>query len=137
MSREIKFRAWSGKRMLCEDSFFIRYGKAYEFMMFDEPRKTDYPIMQYTGLKDVNGAEIYEGDVVVAMDYPFYGDDDAKELNYVGEVYYWIEESAFYVDIHRVSDRVAGRAAGGSMSEYFEKLKVIGNIYENPELLDN
>lgn len=65
--RQIKFRAWDGKRIRTEDEFYIRYGVAYRFFDFDDPEKTDWILMQFTGLHDKNGrgqVELFEGDVI-------------------------------------------------------------------------
>jgi hypothetical protein len=105
--REIKFRAWDGKRIL--DDFYVscRSGKA-------EVRGEvfDWTLMQYTGLKDKNGKEIYEGDVV----------------RWSGKVY--------LIEWH---DKVAGFVMQNNGIERpdveFES-EVIGNIYESPNLLN-
>lgn len=102
--------------------------------------KVECDPMQYTGLKDKNGKGIYEGDLLVCKDYPFYGDAVGEtptynELNYVAEVYYWEDEAAYYAGLHVVSDRVSGRACGGCLSEYAERCEIIGNIHENSDLL--
>lgn len=90
---------------------------------------------QSTGLFDINGVEIYEGDLITADCYPFYSDD---ELNYIAEVQY-INDSDYlgwYYDLHVVSDRVRGAACGSGLPDIASnKLTVIGNIYQNPELL--
>jgi len=91
----------------------------------------DAVIMQYTGLKDKNGKEIYEGDIIITNDYPFM--DEGKQ-SYVAIVE-WL-----FAGFHRTLKCVNKNKRGGSdginepleEGEYFE---VIGNIYENPELL--
>ena len=66
---------------------------------------------QYTGLEDKNGVEIYEGDFISCQ-------------NKIGQVKY--EESMFVVDFERTK---------GHLFTISDKCEIIGNIYENPELL--
>lgn len=74
-------------------------------------------LMQYTGLKDKNGKEIYEGDICKNGDY----ESDAHAYNYrIEEVVYNEKEASF---------------SGWNFNEDGMTCEVIGNIYENPELL--
>ena len=133
--REIKFRAWDKKEKkivgvqgICfqNDNNEIKdlniggigYGVSYHNPI------EDYELMQFTGLKDKNGKEIYEGDVI--QDDGGY-DDGVKYLGVVrfGEnekspLSFWSDTSIF------------GTPDGLKISKFSE---VIGNIYENPELV--
>ena len=120
-----KFRAWTeeGKVMYCDvypfkdDTLLL----SYDEIAFDEVPASDFILMHSTGLKDKNDNEIYDGDIVRF--------ELTDGFNYVtnedGVVTYKL--GAFYV--------VNG------LTEYLisdintNDLEVIGNIYENPELL--
>jgi uncharacterized phage protein (TIGR01671 family) len=128
--REIKFRAWdkTDNRMIVHEQEFIPLKvtsigvlklnpeiKVNNYTIVDADR---FELMQYTGLKDKNGVEIYEGDVVKG---------DSKTLSTV----YWNNRTYGFV------------LTGGTYSKNFTrltgkgKLQVIGNTYQNPDLCES
>ena len=79
-------------------------------------------LMQYTGLKDKNGKEIYEGDIVKMLrEDNCFGEEDYEET-------FVIEQPEYY----ELSDKSSGGADG---DRPIKSMEVIGNIYENPELI--
>lgn len=82
-----------------------------------------YQLMQSTGLKDKNGVEIFEGDIVVNQ----YGN--------VGYVAYLQQEAGFVV-VKKKSDYRLGHRSTGESYDVTTNHEVIGNIHSNPELLD-
>ena len=94
----------------------------------------DCIVMQCTGLKDKNGKLIYEGDILQSEEYPF---KNEKGYNYAAEVLWDDASATFYYYTFRISNNVVGRSTGntGELNEY-EDWEVIGNIYENKELLE-
>lgn len=142
MNREIKFRAWDNvhNRMIYSDKHlgfrpfednnsFDNYDfniskKGVYCFAYDEYDddfgggvcdETDLPIMQYTGLKDKNGVEIYEGDIIE------YKDSTGKHIEEVK-----FDKGCFYAGLHGGSStRVAPKLINARLS------KVIGNVYEN------
>lgn len=126
--REIKFRAWNGKYMhregFCE--FLSGYG-----CMFNEFVTPDYPLMQYTGLKDKNGKEIYEGDVLKIYDCQDGTKGGERLPTYIHTKVIWNDSD------HRWAVTRNGFNMDFSTHWWCFKIEVIGNIYENPELLTN
>ena len=127
--REIKFRAWdkSNEEMLevenlsfndMTDKVEIRT-RIYSDYFNDE----EMILMQYTGLKDKNGKEIYEGDIVTAI----INIDFEEDLNIRGSVIYDDGETCYKAITKENDEYTLG---------WLDYLEVIGNIYENPELLE-
>ena len=115
--REIKFRAWDVQRM-----WPLAYAGDVNPAVWDDQEKywkecTDGAVvMQYTGLKDKNSVEIYEGDIM-----EFHGITRTKYLPIA-----WSREHGCWM---------VGAATFLECPP--EKLEVSGNIYDNPELLTN
>lgn len=118
MSREIKFRVWDNyhRCFLREDGCYLK-DIYHVFDSHFDPRP-EYRIMQYTGLKDKNGVEIYEGDIVEWVSTH----KGATQNKHIDEVR-WMDDGwlCLYPWIHEI-----GAA----------EMTIIGNIYENPELLE-
>lgn len=115
--REIKFRAWNGKKMLNnEDTLNLL---AYSV------KNVEY--MQYTGLKDKNGKEIYKGDIVKVRPIGLQG--CPKTLPVRAQVV-WIEKDMGF-DMRSKE----GYSFGSFSQVHFDTAEIIGNIYQTPELL--
>jgi len=124
--REIKFRAWDtvGNQWLwitgfetAETSKSDGYTLDGIFHNGDYVGKEGIVLMQYTGLKDRHGQEIYEGDILR---------DDEMGLNVVR----W-EDGSFWLEMFYEG----GQSLMEHLSDYNEVCEVIGNIYEHPHLL--
>ena len=118
MSREIKFRAWDYTQnkmrevtsilSVCDGSWSVSY---------DDENYIDsdnIELMQYTGLKDCKGKEIYEGDILVGEHISF-----KVKVEYVNGAF---ETESSIGHYHLLSE--------------FSRCTIIGNIYENSNLLD-
>lgn len=126
--REIKFRAWHKE---LED---MKYYPSYHHplsAMFDLAKryKDMYILMQFTGLKDKNGKEKYFDDIIkitwrMNTDSYIQQGDDYMDFEYIAKIE-WKE------------DRIVYRLFNGKILNYPKdaEFEVIGNIYENPELL--
>lgn len=123
--REIKFRAWDGERMiyvekalhLClwNDTGRIPWGVYSQDGTRIADGQYNAHIMQYTGLKDKNGKEIYEGDICVAT--------------------YTASSAGPYTNAVKWESGACGWSFANAPLWTWEGMRVIGNIHENPELL--
>jgi uncharacterized phage protein (TIGR01671 family) len=123
MNREIKFRVWNDEwvMMIQKEIYGLKFDETGIFSIQWINETTDgqehkevwenseyLKIMQYTGLKDKNGKEIYEGDVC----------NDGSVVQFIGGRYILMyKDKTFWEDLMGSED------------------EIIGNVYENPELI--
>lgn len=135
MNREIKFRAWDtrGKSWLYPyPEGFHLFGETTCFDLIRDQMHERYPgesslllmneveVVQYTGLKDKNGKPIYEGDMLSAICI------NNSITNAVVE----FSDGSFIVS------QIGGERLGDFLRDYNERHEVVGNVFENPELLE-
>jgi len=121
--REIKFRAWDTINEAMDFDIHDRYsdkGRGFTPLQYpacfgDYVLDDSFELMQYTGLKDKNGKEIYEGDIL-SIPPDKYGDEERNVVEY-GLGIYLLEEHGLH------------------LNDWNERGEVIGNIWENKELL--
>ena len=149
MKRKLEFRAWDEKR---KTMFIVRTG----FLPKGVTRKRDFfigfnntglevseyegkgawrifPVMQSTGMLDRNGKEIFEGDILRypdAYDCSSENGYDWEEALSVGEIEWDSNQAQFTVSNRQSVDLEC-------FFEDISEVEVIGNIYENPELLQS
>jgi uncharacterized phage protein (TIGR01671 family) len=137
MSREIKFRVWdklAERFTKCDEGYqghYILSLKGEFHNLQNGSGGNDYIVQQWTGLVDKNDVEIYEGDIIKYKSYEKWLSDDYHEVNDV--VFYNPDRGAF---VHALDPKTF--KAGMTFDPYtFDPLEyeVIGNIFENPELL--
>ena len=127
--REIKFRAWDDIKETMMSGVSL-YWNREEFVVgiwnFEETHivdgETKAILMQYTGLKDKNGVEIYESDIIKSTSYDAY---EVKWVEFIGEENFGdgIGYAGWNIDLCSGYPPVK------------QELEVIGNIYENKEVL--
>ena len=113
-TRTLKFRAWDGKKM--RNVFFVGDSPKANDCSFDDIIVDNLPLMQFTGLKDKQDVEIYEGDVVK-------GRYCAETVKMQDGQFYPFGTSYDCLD-------------GTCEPFYPEHCEVIGNIHQNKNLLD-
>lgn len=124
MTRDIKFRAWD------KNHKFMFSGTTIKEMIEGQANiHENIELMQYTGLKDNNGKEIYEGDIVKWSDKDCVDGDlliEFSEVVYKDGAFMARNIEGSYPEVQTLSDY---------MGSDTEKVEVIGNIYDNPELI--
>lgn len=126
--REIKFRAWLKSNNLMYDVLCIDTAEKKALIEHGDMRGyAKYPdeikLMQCIGLKDENGKDIYEGDIVKAISF----------ARPIGIVKYSDENQAF---IFNDLDKKYRGYSTALMNQFDDGFEILGNIYENPELLE-
>jgi hypothetical protein len=132
--RELKFRAWQESQKKMHQEIGLHHHIMTNHTMCDEDEcgyvakgtgkgeytlfanQSEWPIMQFTGLLDKNGKEIYEGDVTNN-----------------GYVVLWNNEKALFAE--HTYQQVLGKWSVMSYPLDSRWIQIIGNIYENPDLL--
>jgi uncharacterized phage protein (TIGR01671 family) len=120
--RDIRFRAWNTLKSLMTTTFEQRCirGSINDELYYITSYQTDLVLMQFAGLRDKNGVNIYEGDIV-------------SDHVGIGQVIYSEQHAAFRVSY------------GNGQAKWFydyilngekESILIIGNIHQNPDLLE-
>ena len=153
MAREIKFRAWDKNLSAMVRIISLNLRHECGYVLANHPDsvklgrddtylldKDDLVLMQYTGLKDATGNEIYEGDIVTILyreitgGYP--GEYETDEGFYVGQVYFKPSTGFGLKNVIKNSDSGDGPIKRKPLNRIVQsRSTVIGNIFQHPERL--
>lgn len=129
--REIKFRAWDKARHEMLSVGQITFVKGIwgftpeneKYIGVSIPFQPHIILMQSTGLKDKNGKEIYEGDIIKPLGF----------ASWIGVARYATDKAAFVLKEH---DNKFLRDEPVYLSQFVDSFEILGNIYESPELME-
>lgn len=148
--REIKSRAWiKPKGIFYYDFAKVPYDVKIEGVLYrifsgriDKPQllQSEFEENLFTGLQDINGKDIYEGDIV---EFDYYESErniyENIESGGVGKIQYHANTCSYNIVFSKddlcisIGDEDTGYGLEVNIAT---RLKVIGNIYENPELIE-
>ena len=123
--KDIKFRAWLKEKEMLVDVLGISFEEKYVRLPIESEPSDEYwwyetawgfdevELMQFTGLEDKNGVEIYEGDILINRH-----EEDTGEVVFEDGSFFWETETFTQL-----------------LGEINDEIEVIGNIYENHELI--
>jgi uncharacterized phage protein (TIGR01671 family) len=130
--REYKFMVWDKRNKRMDEidgiNLYLANGRIYELYAgsfgyettFEKKDVTEnYELMQYTGHKDKNDKEIYEGDICKCIDCN--GDEYTSKIE--------VDGGAFCIEVN--NDDYDYTAIGWALKNDIQEIEVIGNIYEN------
>jgi len=119
MAREIKFRVWDNI------DYMSNHFTLHDINLGKIQFTSDCKVMQYTGLKDKNGKEIYEGDICK------YDDNDSMSLWVRGELFVVIGLKGRFTARMKPFDKYNGSNQNTMNEDVEDCVTIIGNIYEN------
>jgi len=132
MNRPIKFRVWDKRETKGMSTQNMLYDAQLHHFWQDFVDYPGYELMQYTGLNDSKGKEIYEGDIVKEHHFEDWGDKIGYE--YIGIVVYKeYSDDILYAGYKTIPAKNQNTKFRGNAIQ--SDCEVIGNIFENPELL--
>ena len=118
MNNRFKFRAW--------DTYWRKWKDLGELSYSEMFQDDKYIVQQYTGLKDINGVDIYEGDILSGTHYEDW--EDIKGFESV-RVVKWVDRVSGFRTFH-VKD-IEQNSNGLSIEIYDSKYIILGNLLEN------